>query len=122
MTTDLTSVTSTLSAPGCNSFLSTNVNGFEQANGKIGFAIDTSTLQAGCQIRVYAELEMFPTLFEFSDIRVIEVACGLETISLDSSLTQPEQLIYSKNEPLVLSPFTLNTHHSPPYAAIFSSN
>ena len=72
LTTDLTSVTSSLSAPGCsNSFLSTNVNGIEQANGKIGFVIDTSTLHIGCEIRVYAELALFPTLFAFSDTRVI---------------------------------------------------
>ena len=107
LTTDLTSVTSVLSAPGCNSFLTTNVNGIEQANGKIGFVVDTSTLLVGCDVRVYAELAMFSTIFAYSDTRVIEVACGSETISLDSSLTQPEQLIYSRGEASIISPYSL---------------
>ena len=73
LTTDLTSlsstplaVTSTPLSPGCGTFLNTNVIGTLQTNGKIGFVIDTSSLQSPCYIRVYAELSIFPTIFAFT--------------------------------------------------------
>ena len=66
LTTDLTSTSSALLSPGCSSFVNANVAGTLQSNGKIGFVIETTSLQSPCEVRVYAELALFSTIYKFT--------------------------------------------------------
>ena len=99
LSTDMTSTTSVpVATTNCGSFLTSNIAGSELSNGKIGFVVDTSSLQSPCQVRVYSEVQDFPEIFTFSSLTYISVVCGLESISLNPSISQPVFLTYSKGE------------------------